>query len=366
MYNLKSYNIYLMRRYFFSLEHSTNYYKIDYKTNLFIYLFFQILLEKKYIQFFYFFNLFFNFLNLSLFDIRLLNFLISKFSTEQELSSLFIQSGTLMNLGMLRRSKKRKRRKKLRGKLYSFNRVFYSSNLYNNNFNMLFHSITNFYNSIFLFNINKYWYTYMVLFFNQPASSIDYNNDYAFYSFKLSSNRFFVLNYYHVKKIFKNFIYLLLNTAILNTVPFFVYPKNMEREVLLFYTYFLYLKTSLIYSIGSIKQLVVLKSLSKFKYQFGIPSFFFILDMMSSLKNAGVVMGFNLPVGGLVTSNMIARDLDYPLFISTWSQEITFAYLLFLIQIFFAGLKKRKQFLWNYFIRMQIIYMLKQKKLIYF
>jgi hypothetical protein len=156
MYNLKNYKVYILRRCFSNQEYLINYYNVDYRRNLFIYLFFQVLLEKKYIQFFYFFNLFFNFLNLNLFDIRLLNFLISKFTVEQELNSLFIQSGTLMNLGMLRRFKRRKKRRNLRGRLRSFNRVFYFSNLYNNNFNMLFHSITSFYNSMFFFNIDNY------------------------------------------------------------------------------------------------------------------------------------------------------------------------------------------------------------------
>lgn len=352
--------MYILKNY--STLNSTNKFLVNNNIKLLCFLFFNMLIEKKYFQFFYFCKHILNVCAFNFIDKGILYFLILRLVEEQEFNLYILQSSLLFNFSGFLKSKKKKR-KRYKKYIYSFNKLFLRAQRYNNNTTLALYNVTNFYNSFFCCNLNDYLVFYLNLFFSQSATNINFNYNFSYFSFKVLNHRIFILNYYLIKKMFSRFILLLLNSSLLNMLPFFVYPVYLEKEVLYFYSFFIYLKTSLVYSLGNIKHVIFLKNLSKFKHMFGVPSFFFVVDINSSFKSLSVVYNYKIPVGGLLTSNMIPYNYDYPLFINNWSKELAYIYFIFIINLFFTGFQKRKQFLWHFFIRNRVLYELKRQVL---
>lgn len=119
-----------------------------------------------------------------------------------------------------------------------------------------------------------------------------------------------------IKQLFKTFINIIVNSLIYNHIPFFVCSKRLEDDVLSLYSFFLYLKTSILFRANSLKYITNLRKISKFKHNFGLPSFFFIIDLHKLLPSLTIVRNYNLPLSGFVTINMNLDQYDYPLLVS--------------------------------------------------
>lgn len=329
-------------------------------SKLLLFLMLSLLIEKKYFQFYCYFYCYFKWHNFSFINKNFLYFLILQLTHDLELNSYILHGGLIFSFtGVFRKAFKFQN-------LRSLNTLHFSAQSKFNKYTLFSSSVTNVYNSLVYIDLdfNYYLYHYFNLFFSQAPTRVDINSYFSYFSFKYSTRRVFILNYFLVKKLFHRFVLLLLNTSLLNMIPCFVYPPYLEKEVLYFYSYFIFLKTSLIYSLGNVKHVILLKNLHNFKRNFGMPSFFFVLDMNSAFKGLSTIHSYKLPVGGLVTSNMPSHSYDYPLFINSWSKEITYAYFIFIIHLFFSGLQKRKQFLWHFYIKNQILYELKKRLVI--
>lgn len=156
----------------------------------------------------------------------------------------------------------------------------------------------------------------MTLFFSSEGLSLRYKSNLTLLKVRLQFGTYDILNYFAVKEMFKNFIHLAVNGLIYNHIPFFVCSRILENDVLLLYSFFLYLKTSILYRTNYLKYIVNFRRVSKFKHNFGLPSFFFILDLHRLLPSLNIVRDYNLPISGFVTSNMNFSQYDYPLFIA--------------------------------------------------
>jgi hypothetical protein len=170
-----------------------------------------------------------------------------------------------------------------------------------------------------------------------------------------------VLDYKYLKNLFLKFFNLLVNSVFYNAIPFFIFPKYLEEEVYIFYSYILFIRTAIFYNIKYTRWLVSLRNLDNFQHCFGTPCFFFILDIIESFLTINPVKNFKLPVGALVSQNINANFFDYPIYIYSPQKNSVYLYFFFIIRLTFYSLNKRKKFFWGFFIKNKIIYELKKK-----
>lgn len=348
----------------FNFDYSiNNNYLFDLNSRILFYLFFLMITEKKYIQLFYFSNFFFRYDNLLFLDQQLLNYLLLKLQRELEVSYFIIKQGFLLNISKVMPSSKYFNQKK---NLSNNNYKYLVLNNSSNNFLKLMETDIYVYRSLEIFKkseMNYYINCYIKFLFYQDAKNLRFNINFASFSANLKNKRYETLDYNLVKSLFFKFFNLLINSVFLNTIPFFVFPKYLEEDVYIFYSYFLFIQKSIFYNIKYISWLVTLRNIGNFNTVFGLPSFFFILDIVNSFITINSVKNFKLPVGALVTPNMNANFFDYPIFITSQDKSCIYLYFLFIIRIVFYGLRKKKFFYWNFYIKHKIVYELKKKLL---
>lgn len=127
----------------------------DLNSRLFFYLFFSMLVDKKYFQLYYFYNFFFLNNILILFNKELISYLLIKLQNESELSLFIIKRGFLFNSSNFFLSSKRFFYKK------NLSNINYRYFLYNNNSDNVLKLMMNniqFYNSLELFKKNEIRY----------------------------------------------------------------------------------------------------------------------------------------------------------------------------------------------------------------
>jgi len=332
----------------------------DLNSRIFFYLFFTMLVEKKYFQLYYFYNFFFSNNILLLFNKELINYLLIKLQNEVELSLFIIKRGFLFNSSnFILSSKPFFHRKNL-------SNINYFNSIYNNSDNVLRLVMNNihFYNTLELFKKNEIRYYinwYIKSLFYQNLGSLFHNSNLTGASFNMFNKRGEVLDYKYLKNLFLKFFNLLVNGVFYNAIPFFIFPKYLEEEVYIFYSYILSIRTSIFYNIKYMRWLVSLRSLDNFQHCFGTPCFFFILDIVESFLTINPVKNFKLPVGALVSKNINANFFDYPVYIYSPQKNSIYLYFFFIIRLTFYSLNKRKKFFWGFFIKSKIIYELKKK-----
>lgn len=334
----------------------------DLNSRVLFYIFFSMIIERKYVQLFYFNNFFFQHTVMVHSNIKLINYLILKLQVELELSCFIIKQGFLNNSNLLVNSHKRKFYFKK-----NFNNLNYTHLLLNNLSNNLLKLTTNnaeIYKSLQIFKKNKincYINCYIKFLFYQNVKSLYFNSNYTGFASSFKNKRYETLNYNLVRGLFTRFLNILINCTFFNTIPFFIFPKYLEEDIYIFYSYLLFTRKSVIYNIKYTRWLVTLKNLGGFNLVFGTPCFFFILDVVNSFISISSVKNFKLPVGALITQNTNANFFDYPIFISSQNKSCVYLYFLFIIRIVFYGLQTKKNFFWSFFIKHKIIYELKKK-----
>lgn len=334
----------------------------DLNSRILFYLFFSMIIEKKYIQLFYFSNFFFQYSIIICHDIKLINYLILKLQDEIELSFFIIKQGFLNNTSTLITSKQG-----FYHRNKNFTKLNYLHLVFNNTSDNLLKLTSNnaeIYKSLEIFKkdeINCYINCYLKFLFYQDVKSLYFNSNYTGFSSVFKNKRYETLNYNVIKSLFSRFFNILINCTFFNTIPFFIFPKYLEEEVYIFYSYLLFVRKAVIYNVKYTRWLVTLKNLGGFNLVFGTPCFFFILDVVDSFISINSVKNFKLPVGALITQNTNANFFDYPIFISSQNKSCVYLYFLLIIRIVFYGLHKRKKFFWGFFIKYKIIYELKKK-----
>lgn len=322
-----------------------------------MYLLLDLLINQKYIQFFYINKLYFN----NLIDLNISKllyiYILSQLEEDQNYILHFIQCNFFYNIPGKFRFKYE------RSSFFSFNRRLYSRNQLNNSFFLHHINIKNWYKNIIYSNYTWLIYSYMFMFFNSDGLSLRYKSMLTMLKVHTQYHTYNILNYYLIKQMFKIFINIIINSLIYNHIPFFVCSKNLENDVLLLYSFFLYIKTSILFKSNNLKYIVNFRKISKFKHNFGLPSCFFILDLYKMLPSLNVVRNYNLPISGFITHNMNFEQYDYPFFISNWSSSCIYLNYLIVLQLVFFGLQKKKLLFWHFFIKYQIIYILKKKLL---
>ena len=335
---------------------------VDLNSRLFFFLFFVMLIEKKYFQLFYFYNFFFQNNITFYFSIDLINYFLIKLQNELELSLFIIKRGFLFNSSnFILSSKNYFRRKNLSNVNYKY--FVYNSNPYDNGLQLLTNNV-NLYKTLEFFKkneINYYVNWYIRFLFYQNLGSLYRNSNFSGFFFNFNKKRYEIINYKYIKSLFLKFFNLLINSVFFNAIPFFIFPKYLEEEVFIFYSYILYIRTSILYNIKYTRWLVALRNLDNFQRSFGTPCFFFILDIIESFLTINPVKNFNLPVGALVFKNINANFFDYPIFIHSQSKNNIYLYFFFIMRLTFYSLNKRKNFFWGFFIKNKIIYELKKK-----
>lgn len=322
---------------------------------IFIYLLLDLLINQKYIQFFYISKLYnSNFVNLNI-NKSIYIHLLLQLEEDQNYILYFIQHNYFYNTP----GKFRFRHK--HSSFFSFNRSLYSRNKLNNSFFLHHINIKNWYKNIIYSDYNWLIYSYMLMFFNSDGLNLRYKSMLTTLKVRTTFHSYSILNYYLIKQTFKTFLNVIINNLVYNHIPFFVCSKNLENDVLSLYSFFLYLKTSILFKTNYLKYIVNFRKISKFKYNFGVPSCFFILDLYKKLPSLNIVRNYNLPVSGFITYNMNPEQYDYPFFISNWVPSCIYLNYLIVLQLVFFGLQKKKSFFWHFFIRYQIIYILKKK-----
>lgn len=331
-------------------------------SRILFYLFFSMIIEKKYIQLFYFSNFFFQHSIVICSNIELINYLVLKLQNEIELSLFIIKHGFLNNSSRLINSKK-----KFFHKNNNFTDINYLHLILNNSSDNLLKLVNNnaeIYKSLEIFKkdeMNCYINCYLKFLFYQDVKSLNFNSNYTGFSSVFKNKRYETLNYNLIKGLFSKFFNILINCTFFNTIPFFIFPKYLEEEIYIFYSYLLFVRKAIIYNIKYTRWLVTLKNLGNFNLVFGTPCFFFILDVVNSFISINSVKNFKLPVGALVTQNTNANFFDYPIFISSQNKSCVYLYFLLIVRVVFYGLHKRKKFFWGFFIKYKIIYELKKK-----
>lgn len=333
----------------------------DFNSRLFFYLFFTMLVEKKYFQLYYFYNFFFFNNSVLLFNKELIYYLLLKLQNETEVSLFIIKRGFLFNSSnFILSSKPFFSRKNL-------SNINYLNFVYNNSSDNVLKLVMNnihLYNTLELFKKNEIRYYinwYIKSLFYQNLGSLFYNANLTGASANMFNKRSEVLDYKYLKNLFLNFFNLLVNSVFYNAIPFFIFPKYLEEEVYIFYSYILFIRTSIFYNIKYTRWLVSLRNLDNFQHCFGTPCFFFILDIIESFLTINPVKNFKLPVGALVSKNINANFFDYPIYIYSPQKNSVYLYFFFIIRLTFYSLNKRKKFFWGFFIKTKIIYELKKK-----
>lgn len=340
-----------------------NIYLFDLNSRILFYLFFFMIIKKKYVQLFFFSNFFFKHNMYICFDKKLINYLIVKLQNEIEISLIIIKQGFLFNSSKQMPYLKNFSNKK---NLTCNNYNYLVLNNTSNNFLKLLENDINIYQSLGIFKkieMNYYVNCYIKFLFYQDVKNLRFNSNFTFFSAVLKTKRYETLNYNIIKNLFFKFFNLLTNSIFLNVVPFFIFPKYLEEEVYIFYSYFLFTRKTVLYNIKYTRWLVSLRNLGNFNIVFGLPCFFFILDIINSFITISSVKNFKLPVGALVTPNVNANFFDYPIFISSHNKGCVYLYFLFIFRIVFYGLRKKKKFYWDFYIKYRILYELKKKLL---
>lgn len=333
----------------------------DFNSRTFFYLFFKMLIQKKYFQLYFFYNFFFSNNILMLFNKNLINYLLLKMQNETELSLFIIKRGFLFNSSIFTLSSKAFFHRKNLGNINYHNFVF---NNKNDNALKLFMNNAYYYNILELFKKNEIQYYlngYIKSLFYQNLGSLYCNSNFTGSSSLMFNKRGEALDYKNYKNLFLKFFNLLINSVFFNAIPFFIFPKYLEEEVYIFYSYVLSLRTSIFYNIKYTRWLVSLRNVENFQHCFGTPCFFFILDIIESFLTISPVKNFKLPVGALVSKNINANFFDYPMYIYSPHKNSVYFYFFFILRITFYSLNKRKKFFWGFFIKNQIIYELKKR-----
>ncbi len=327
------------------------------KNKIILYLLLDLLINQKYIQFFYINKLYlFNFTSYIILQRSLYIYLLLQLEEEQNYTLYFIQQNHFYNpfskFWFNYRSNYT---------YFPLNKKIYTRNKFN--YNAFSHSINvrHWYKNMNYFDFNWLFYNYLLLFCNFNSLDLRYKSRLTILKIRSKFHSYDVFNYFLIKQTFKVFINIIINSLVYNHIPFFVCSKRLEDDVLLLYSFFLYLKTSILYKTRKLKYIVNLRKVRKFKRLFGLPSFFFILDIHKLLPGLSIVRKYKLPISGFVTSNMNFEQYDYPFFITKWSHGCIYLNYLIVLQLLFFGLKKKKQFFWHFFIKYKIIYILKKK-----
>ena len=338
-----------------------NIYTYDLNSRILFYLFFVMLMEKKYFQLYYFYNFFFHSNSILYLNKDLLNYLLLKLQNELEISLFIIKNGFLFNSSnYILKRKIFFNRKNLSG--INYKQLFFN----NLNHNMLKLCTNNIelYKNLEIFKKNEILfyvdYYIKILFFIRPGY-LKYNSNFTMSYSNYGKRRVETINYNTFRLLFLKFFNLLINNIFFNAIPFFIFPKYLEEENFILYSYLLFIRSSVLYNVKYTRWLVTLRNLDNFSISFGTPCFFFILDVIDSFLVINPVKNLNLPVGALITKNMNANFFDYPIFTFSQSKGNIYIYFFFIIRLFFYGLQKRKKFFWGFFIKNKIIYELKRR-----
>lgn len=222
----------------------------DLNSRILFYLFFSMIIEKKYIQLFYFSNFFFQHSIIICYNIKLINFLVLKLQNEIELSLFIIKHGFLNNSSRLTISKK-----KFFYKNNNFTDINYLHLILNNSSDNLLKLVNNnaeIYKSLEIFKkdeMNCYINCYLKFLFYQDVKSLYFNSNYTGFSSVFKNKRYETLNYNLIKGLFSKFFNILINCTFFNTIPFFIFPKYLEEEIYIFYSYLLFVRKAIIYNI---------------------------------------------------------------------------------------------------------------------
>ena len=219
-------------------------------SRILFYLFFSMIIEKKYIQLFYFSNFFFQHSIVICSNIELINYLVLKLQNEIELSLFIIKHGFLNNSSRLINSKK-----KFFHKNNNFTDINYLHLILNNSSDNLLKLVNNnaeIYKSLEIFKkdeMNCYINCYLKFLFYQDVKSLNFNSNYTGFSSVFKNKRYETLNYNLIKGLFSKFFNILINCTFFNTIPFFIFPKYLEEEIYIFYSYLLFVRKAIIYNI---------------------------------------------------------------------------------------------------------------------
>lgn len=339
---------------------------IDLNLRITFYLFFKMLIEEKYFQLFYFYKFYSYSFFVFNFDKKLLYYFITKIQEELNLHLFVIQKGFFFRLiTALPFNKKRKFKKKILSK-DSYKHLLYNNK--NNNFLSLNFNNLNLYKNIKLFEdmyYKSYFNYYLKILFYQDFKNLQSNLKFSNYFFLFNNKRYDVVNYHTIRLLFLRFFNLISNSIFFNTIPFFIFPKYLENEIYILYSYLLYIRTSVLYNLMYVKWLVSLQQLNKFQSKFGVPCFFFILNITNSFLLVKPLKELNIPVSALITKNVNMSFFDYPIVSFSQTKNSIYMYFFFIMRLLFFSLQKRKKIYWSFFIKYQIIYELKKKLINY-
>lgn len=339
---------------------------INLNLRIIFYLFFKMLIEEKYFQLFYFYKFYLYSFFVFNFDKKLLYYFIMKIQEELNLHLFIVQKGFFFkSTTALPFYRKRKFKKKILSK-DNYKHLFYNTK--NNNFLSLNFNNLNLYKNFKFFEdtyYKSYFNYYLKILFYQDFKNLQSNLKFSNYFFLFKNKRYDVVNYHTTRLLFLRFFNLISNSILFNTIPFFIFPKYLENEVYILYSYLLYIRTSVLYNLMYVKWLVSLQQLSKFQSKFGVPCFFFILNITNSLLLVKPLKELNIPVSALITKNVNMSFFDYPIISFSQTKGSIYMYFFFIMRLLFFSLQKRKKIYWNFFIKYQIIYELKKKLIDY-
>lgn len=224
-------------------------YLFDLNSRILFYLFFSMIINKKYVQLFFFSNFFFKHNIYICFDKKLINYLVLKIQTEIEVFLIVIKQGFLFNNSKQMPSLKNFRNKK---NLTRKNYNYFVLNNTSNNFLKLLENDINIYQSLKIFKeveVNYYINCYIKFLFYQDVKNLRFNSNFTLFSAVFKTKRYETLNYSVIKNLFFKFFKLLTNSIFFNVIPFFIFPKYLEEEVYIFYSYFLFTRKTVLYNI---------------------------------------------------------------------------------------------------------------------